>query len=351
MPPPTVTVVPVVESQVTPTFEFVGRTVAVESVDLRARVQGFLESRNFEEGAEVKKGDLLFVIERAPYQAAVDQAAAALARAQATLVNARSEVKRLRPLQKKELVTASDLDAAVATELEADASVKEAQANLRSAQLDLGYTEIHAPVSGRIGRSAYSVGNLVGADSGVLASIVSLDPIYVTFPVSERDLMTTRQEALARTGAFPTRAEFIPTLRLSNDRVYEHKGAVEFLDNRIDEATGTVTARASFPNPDKLLLPGQFVTVLVERDVPTAARLVPQAAIQQDQAGYYVLVVDEQNRVATRRITVGEQRDADWIVKEGLEVGEQVVFEGLQKVRPGVEVKATRVEPPKPVEG
>ncbi len=350
-PPPSVTVVPVIEAQVTATREFVGRTVAVEAVDLRARVEGFLENRNFEEGRDVNEGDLLFMMEQAPYQAAVDAAAATLARAEAALANAQRDVKRLRPLHEKGLATDADLDEAVSTELEAQAEVKEAQAKLRSAKLDLGYTEIHAPISGRIGRAVVTKGNLVDSDSGVLASIVQLDPIYVTFTVSERDVMTTLQEALEQEGAFPALSRFIPKLRLSNGRLYADQGTVEFVDNRVDEGTGTITIRATFPNPDKLLRPGQFVTILVERDEPSTELLVPQAAIQEDQAGYFVLVVDDQNRVSTRRVEVGDPYGTDWIIKEGLEVGELVVFEGLQKVRPGVEVQTTVTTPTKPVEG
>lgn len=347
-PPPSVTVVPVVEEQVTTTYELVGRSVAVDEVDLRARIQGYLQSRNFQEGSDITQGDLLFVIEQEPYQAQVDRAKAALAQAQAAHTNAQQNLKRLQPLHKKGVVNDADFDAAVNAEAEAQAQVKEARAALRSAQLDLDYTHVYAPLSGRIGRASVSVGNLVGPDSGVLASIVKLDPLYVTFTVSERDILTARQEALQRGGEMP---EYVPRIRLSNGSLYQHRGRIEFIDNRVDRTTGTVTIRAEFPNPDKLLLPGQFVTVLVERGEPSRERLVPQAAIQQDQTGHFVLVVDDQNRVNTRRVVLGDQYRTDWIVREGLEVGELVVYEGLQKVRPGSEVQPTVVEPPKAVAG
>lgn len=351
-PPPTVTVVPVMEAQVNQVYEFVGRTVAVEAVDLLARVQGFLESRNFEEGGFINAHDVLFVIERAPYQAAVDRAAASLARTRASLNHARRDLNRLRVLHNKGDVSDADFDTVVSNELETQAQVKEAEAALRSAELDLGYTQIIAPISGRIGRATVSAGNLVGPDSGVLASIVKLDPIYVTFTVSERDLMTVRQQALEKKGAFPEKSEFVPRIKLSNGPIYEHQGQVGFVDNRVDERTGTVTVRATFPNPNKLLLPGQFVTVLVEREEPSIELLVPQASIQQDQAGKYVLIVNDQNRVDTRRVVVGEQYGGtDWVVKEGLEVGELIIFEGSQKVRPGVAVQPTTVTPSKPAEG
>lgn len=347
-PSPGVTVVPVVEAQVMPIYELIGRSVAVDEVDLRARVQGYLEQRNFQEGSQVAQGDLLYVIEKEPYQADVDRAAASLAQARATLVKTQQDLERLRPLHRKGVINDADFDTAVSAKAASEAQVKEAEASLRSAQLNLDYTHIYAPIAGRIGRSAISVGNLVTPASGVLASIVKLDPIYVTFTVSERDVMTVRQEALARGGEIP---EYIPRIRLSNGSLYPHQGRIEFIDNQVDQTTGTVTLRAEFPNPDRLLLPGQFVTVLVEREKSSTERLVPQASVQQDQSGYFVLVVDAENRVNTRRIVVGDQHGSDWIVKEGLETGELVVFEGLQKVRPGVEVQTTVVKPPTPVAG
>ncbi len=350
-PAPTVTVVPVMKAQVNAVYEFVGRTEAVEAVDLLARVEGFLERRNFAEGGNVEAGDLLFLIERAPYVAAVDRAAANLARTRAALTHAQRDLKRLGALHKKGDLSDADYDTSVSNEQEAQARVKEAEAALRSAQLDLGYTKIVAPISGLIGRAAVTTGNLVGPDSGILASIVKLDPIYVTFNVSERDLMTVRQEALEQKGAFPEKSEFVPRIKLSNKRLYKHQGRLDFVDNRVDERTGTVTVRARFPNPNKLLLPGQFVKVLVERDEPSTELLVPQASIQQDQAGKYALVVNDQNRVDTRRVVVGEQYGgADWIIKEGLEVGELVIYEGSQKVRPGVEVKPIVGKPSRPLE-
>lgn len=235
-------------------------------------------------------------------------------------------------------VAEAELDAGAAHEREARAKLEAARARLEAARIDLDYTRITAPIGGRIGRAAATEGNLVGPDSGVLATIVRLDPIYVTFSASERDVMTARQERLAR-GEAP--GVFTARLELANGTRYDHAGLIDFIDNRVDPATGTLTLRATFPNPDRLLLPGQFVTIEVERADARPALLVPQMAVQQDQQGHSVLVVGPDDRVEARRVALGERHGDDWVVESGLAAGERVIVEGLQKVRPGVEVVAT----------
>lgn len=339
-PPPAVQVAPVEEATINTAYRMVGRTLAVESVDLVARVPGFLERRTFEEGSDVERGQLLFEIERAPYTAAAASAEAGVATAEATLANARQYLKRLQSVQEG-AVAAADLDAAKAAEREAQAGLKAARARLDSARVDLGYTLIKAPISGRIDRAAVTEGNLVGPDTGVLATIVRLDPMYVTFTASERDVLNVRQEALEQGAALPT---FVPTLELANGRKYEAPGEVNFVDNRVDPTTGTLTIRATFPNPDLLLLPGQFVTVTAERQQPRQVLLVPQKAVQQDQAGPSVMVVDAANKVEERRVILGERHETGWVVEKGLEAGERVIVEGLQKARPGAVVAPTAAE-------
>lgn len=341
-PPPAVTVASVRASELNTSVRLVGRTEAVDAVDLRARVTGFLERRAFEEGSDVEKGALLFEIERAPYLAAVNAAAAGVADAEASLANARQYQKRLRSVQAG-AVSGAELDAAEAAVREAEAGLEAARANVDSARINLGYTRITAPIHGRIGRAAVTEGNLVGPESGVLTTLVRLDPIFVTFNASERDVLDVRQEALAQSEEVPT---FIPRLELANGTQYPHVGEVGFVDNRVDPATGTVTIRATFPNPDGLLLPGQFVTVIAERQQPRSVLLVPQTAIQQTQEGHSVLVVGDDNKVASRKVTLGERSGREWVVKSGLTAGEMVIVGGTQKVRAGIEVNPTPAETP-----
>ncbi|MEM7169741.1 MAG: efflux RND transporter periplasmic adaptor subunit [Pseudomonadota bacterium] len=334
-PPPSVTVAPVVREDVTPSFEFVGRVEAVNSVELRARVEGFLEKRNFEEGGEVKKGQLLFLIEQPPYQAQVDQAKAELAGAEATLENAKVTLARNQKLIERGTVSQASLDEATAGEREANAQVLQKKAALEKAKIDFGYTEIHAPIDGTIGRADITVGNLVGPTSPPLANIVSLDPIYVIISVSEKDLLEARRSGEIQND----KNTLIPRLELSDGKDYASPGKFDFIDNRVDPNTDTIEVRAIFPNPDGILVPDQFATVIIEQSDPVSALVVPQAAIQENQSGKFVLLVDDKNTVQQQRVTTGEQDGTNWVITEGLSEGQQVIVQGLQKVRPGVTVQ------------
>ena len=348
-PAPSVVVTAVVRKDVTPSGSFVGRVEAIEAVELRARVDGFLEQRTFTEGGDVEAGALLFVIEQAPYQAEVERRKADLVSAEATLKNAMLSADRARKLIKRGNISQAKVDEAVAEETRGQAGVLQAKAALRQAELNLGYTTIKAPIDGRIGRAGYSVGNLVGATSEPLATIVGLDPIYVQFAVSDRDLLAARREGLGE-----RTAPFTPHLVLGDGQRFEHDGRLAFIDNRVDQQTDTVLVRAEFPNPGRVLLPDQFVTVVIERSDPVVALVVPQAAIQEDQSGRFVLVLDGANKVQVRRVRMGAQDGADWVVEEGVEEGEQVVVEGLQKVRPGIAVNPVvegATSAPQPAEG
>jgi membrane fusion protein, multidrug efflux system len=341
-PPPAVTVVSMQPTEVTPGVGFNGRVVAVDEVQLRARVTGFLERRLFEEGADVDAGDLLFVIEKAPYQAVVEQRQAELASAQANRANTAVQLQRAEELVKNNNIPQAEVDQRRAADQMAAAQILEAQAALEQAQISLGYTEIHAPLAGRIGRADLSVGNLVGLDSGVLATIVSQDPIYVTFPVSQRQLLEYRRER-GDTGGDP-----VVRVTLPDGTLYQHPGQLNFLDVQVDPGTDTVTVRAELPNPERVLVDGQFVGVRVERGAPERVLAVPQAALQVDQAGPYVLVVGGDDKVEARRVSLGDAEGAQVVVERGLNQGERVIVEGIQKVRPGMAVAASEAPPATP---
>jgi membrane fusion protein (multidrug efflux system) len=341
LPPPAVTVVQMKPQDVTASVQFLGRVVAVDKVDLRARVQGFLEQRLFTEGDDVKKGELLFVIEQPPFQAKVDEADAEVARAEASLAEAEATLARVQQAVKSGAVSKQELDQATAAKEVAQAQVQGAKAQLETARLNLGYTDVTAPINGRIGLTNYTIGNLVGPDSGVLATIVSQDPIYVTFPVSTRLILDVRKEA-AETGRPP---EVVVRAQLPDGTMYAHPGKVNFLNIQVDQSTDTVTVRAQFPNPEGFLVDGQFVNVTVERAKPELALVVPQSALQVDQAGSYVLVVNAKDEVEQKRIQTGQATAGNVVVSSGLADGDRVIVEGIQKVRPGDKVQVSVLPP------
>ncbi|WP_179954042.1 efflux RND transporter periplasmic adaptor subunit [Denitrobaculum tricleocarpae] len=327
--PPSVIVVPAERRDITPTFSYLGRAEAVDTVELRARVSGFLEKRNFREGTEIKAGEVLFEIERDTYEITVQQREADLTGAKATLQNAQADFSRKETLVKRGTASEASLDSARATLGTGRASVLQAEAALRAANLDLSYTEVISPIDGKISRARYSVGNFVGPNSEPLATVISLDPIYVTIAVSEKQLIEARRQGINLDN--PVVA---PSLQLSDGSFYEHPGEFDYLDSTVNQSTDTVTARAVFPNPERLLLPGEFVTVVVRQITPQSAVVIPQASVQKDQKGYFVLVVDRANKVEVRRVTLGDQVEMDWVVNDGLTEGEQVIVQGLQKVQP-----------------
>ncbi len=321
-------------------MRFVGRAEAVDRVELRARVTGFLAERRFEEGQRVAAGDLLFVIEKAPYEAVVAQRRAELASAEAEVENAAAQLARGEQLLAGNNIPRAEVDERRARLLIAQAKVLEAQAALEAAELDLGYTDITAPIAGRIGRYAYSIGAFVGPDSGALATIVRQEPIYVGFPVSQATLTEVRQEAIARGDerALEVRAE-LPT-----GEPYAEPGTIAFTDVEVDPGTDTVVVRATFPNPQGLLVPGQFLNVVIEQGEPLQALVIPAAALVIDQAGPSVLVVGENDEVEQRRVTLGDGAEgARAVIADGLVAGERVIVEGVQKVRPGQAVSPSPV--------
>jgi membrane fusion protein, multidrug efflux system len=331
-PPPAVTVKAVVNRPVTDTGTYIGRVVPIERVEVVARVPGFIEQRNFTEGQIVKKGELLFRIEQDTYKASVDQQAANLAKAKANEVNASLQLERNQALVKSQAVPQATIDQLAAAEQGAKADILQAQALLEQAQINLGYTEIRSPIDGKIGIAKFTVGNLVQPSSGPIATIVSQDPIYVTFQPSEADVLAYKRWLAQTDRKSP---HLTVHIRLPDGTIYPHPGLTNFLDVQVQPDTDTVTVRAQLPNSDGLLIPGGVVGVVVDRGTPVESLLVPQSAVLLDQAGHYVLVVDDAKKVEQRRVTTGIEQGRDIVITQGLKAGEIVIVEGVQKVRPG----------------
>jgi membrane fusion protein (multidrug efflux system) len=338
-PAPAVSVTPVVSRQVTETGDYIGRVTAIDKVDIVARVPGFIEQRKFTEGQQVKKGDLLFRIEQATYKAAVEQARAAVARAKATEVNAKLQLERGKELVRNSNISQATVDQRAADEEAAHAGVLETQAQLAQAEINLGYTEISSPIDGRIGLAAFTVGNLVQPSSGKLATIVSQDPIYVIFQVSQRNILEYRR----RVAESDSNTHVTIHIKLPDGSSYPHPGLSNFLDVQVDATTDTVAVRAQVPNPAGLLTAGGVVGVTVERGAPRMALTVPQSAVLLDQAGRYVLLVDAEKKVEQRRVSIGVEQGRNVVVTDGLKAGELVIVDGIQKVRPGQVVTANVV--------
>ena len=338
-PPPAVTVVAVAAHDITPSVTFTGRVQARDKVDLRARVEGFLEKRLFSEGQNVTEGDLLFVIEQAPYKASIVEIEAEIQKAQAALKLAEIEVGRATQLVSREVGTQKRVDETTAKQGEARGELARLKASLEKAQLQLSYTEIRAPLAGRIGRATISVGNFVGPSSGPLATIVRQDPIYISFPVTQREMLEFRKNQ--------STSDAEPTIhaRLADGSRYPHTGKVDFVDVTVSQGTDTVQVRAVFPNPDRILVDGQLVSVLGEAGKAQSSLVIPQQALQVDQAGPFVLVVDSASKVDMRRIEAAALPEGRVSVTKGLKAGEKVITQGVQKVRPGQIVEATEVAP------
>jgi len=337
-PAPAVGVHPAEIRGVARAYDFVGRVGAINTVQLRARVEGFLDKVQFTEGQDVKVGQVLYQIEKSVYQAQVEQAQANLASVKAQAVNAELQYNRSAELVKSQYTPQATLDQNKAALDSARAAVLQNQASLDLAQINLGYTEIQAPIDGRIGRTAYTQGNLVNAASGVLATIVSQDPMYVLFPVSERQLQEIRETRRQENGSL-IKIEIV--IKLSNGQEYPHTGVWNFTDIQVDQQTDTLLMRATVPNPERRLIDGAFVTVEVRERQEQPRLVVPEAALQLDQAGSYVLVVNADNKVEMRRVALGPAQDNDVVIQSGLKEGERVIVDGIQKVRVGQTVTAT----------
>lgn len=327
------------EESVTPSLEFVGRVEAINNVEIRARVTGYLEDVLFKEGQTVKQGDPLYRIEKGQFEAAVKQAQGALERAKSAKTLTEIQLQRAEDLLAKASGTVVARDQALAADQQAHAAILEAEANLQSAQINLGYTDIVAPISGKISRTNITKGNVVGPDKGTLTTIVSQDPMYVTFPVSLREFLSK-----SRTSQATDLARFNVNLRYSDGSLYDQDGTINFLDVLANRSTDTVLARATIPNPKGGLIDGELVTVVVETREPEKRIVIPQAALIADQEGIYVFVVED-GKAAMRRIKPGRASGTGVVVESGLKGGELVIVNGLQSIRPGAPVRANPVPP------
>ena len=334
-----VMVASVVESQVSTWDEFSGRLEAVERVDVRSRVAGAVQAIHFHEGALVKAGDLLVTIDPAPYAADVERAQAQVFAAQARLDNAKSELDRSQRLWDESAIAKRELDERVNARREAEANVRAAEAALQSSRLSLGYTQVRAPVSGRVGRLEVTIGNLVPAGPGapVLTTLVSVSPIYASFDADEQVVTRALRDLPGPSVTARNKLEAIPVLmNTAVDGEVPVKGHLQLVDNQVNAKSGTVRVRAVFDNADGALIPGQFAHVRLGRAKPTNALLVNERAVGTDQSKKFVLVVGEDNKAAYREVSLGAAVDGGLrIVTAGLKPNERIVVNGLQRVRPG----------------
>jgi membrane fusion protein (multidrug efflux system) len=338
--PPAVVVTPVAQRDVPIFGEFVGQTEAANLVEIRSQVSGFLQQIAFTEGALVPKGQLLFQIDPRTYAAAVEQARAALKQREAALMKAQQDVARYRPLVEQHAISREQLDAAVAQEAQERANVDAAKAQLAQALLNLGYTRITAPLTGRIGAAQVKIGALVQAGSTLLDTMYSVHPVYVTFSVSEQRYLEYQKRIRERPAAPPPLH-----IILADGSTYPYTGKVNMVSPQVNPTTGTLAVRGEFPNPEELLKPGLFVRVRLLVEERKNALVVPQQAVQEVQGVKSVLVVGNDNKVALRTITTSGTVDDVAIVDSGLKPGERVIVEGSQKVRPGMQVVAEERPP------
>jgi membrane fusion protein (multidrug efflux system) len=351
--PPSVGVVHAQQTAITETSEFVGRVQAIERVSLTARVTAFLDQWLFKEGTEVKQGDLLYRLERAPFEAAVQQQEASVADTSARLANANIQLARAQSLLSTPAGQRSNVDDAVANQRSLAAQVLSAQAQLKAAQINLDYTEIHAPIAGKISRTSITAGNVVSPGSGPLATIVSQDPMYVLFPVASRTLTELQRRYADKGGSNAV----VVKLRLPDGSLYDHEGKIDYVEPTVSATTDTILLRARIANPPRVqadagqpverpLVDGAFVTVLLEGVQPVMALGIPRKAVLSDQQGDYVYVVGAGNKVEQRRIQLGQSTPVTAVVAGGLKDGELVVTDGIQRVRPGIEVSPGPASPP-----
>jgi membrane fusion protein (multidrug efflux system) len=342
-PPPSVVAIKAESKPVEQQAQFVGRVVAVNKVELRARVQGFLKERRFTEGQTVEVGDVLFVIEPDQYESIVEQRQADVAKAIADEENAGAQLKRGEELLKSKNIPASQVDELRAAESIAKASILQAKAALAAAELDLSYTKVTAPVAGRIGLAKFTMGNLVGPSSGTLATLVSHDPIHVRFPLTQRELLEAKRKVQEKGGS---PKDVVVGARLPDGSTYERKGRLDFVDVTTDAGTDTVTLRAEFPNPDRILVDGQYVGVTVQASESKSEIVVPQSALQVDQQGVFVMIVDADKKAQVRRIRMGQNQGSAVAVTSGLSEGDLVITLGIQKIRPGQVVSVAPQQKP-----
>ena len=348
--PPDIPVFQTVAQEVPIYMELVGQVYGFKDIAIRARVEGFLEGIHFDEGSEVEKGTLLYTLESQPFEAAVAEKMSMVAEAKTALAKAVSDLNRIRPLAEQNAVSQSDLDSAVALHEAAIASVEAAEANLKAANIQLSYTRISSPISGIIGKTKAKVGDFVGSSPNpvILNTVSQIDTVLVEYFITENQYLQFARRYLARRSLSSDKNSRDETyepdqtpdleLILSDGSLYEHKGRYEFIDREVDPNTGAILVQASFPNPDKLLRPGQFARVKGKIEMVKQGILVPQRSVMELQGLYNVLLVDDSNKVVKQNVKVGPKIKDFWLIKEGLQAGKKVVYEGLQKVQEGMTV-------------
>lgn len=343
--PPEVRVVQVSQEDVPLYGEWVGTTDGQVNATIQARVSGYLVTRDFDEGAVVRKGDLLFEIDPRPFQAALAEAKGQLSRAQAQLAKTELDVTRDRPLAKAKAISQKELDDSIQAHAAAKGSVVSARATVEQAQLNLSFTRIEAPIGGVTGIAKAQIGDLVGPQSGALTSISTVDPIRVYFPISEQEYLKAADKVQAKYKALTRSHDDELELILADGTVYQHKGNYLLVDRQVDVKTGTIRVAAQFPNPGNLLRPGLFARVRAPIQTKKGALLVPQRAVTELQGNYQIAVVGPDNQVEIRTVTVGERIGSQWVINQGVKPGEQVIVEGFQKVKAGMTVSPKSAEP------
>ena len=343
-PPPAVEYETISSRAVAPRFEFVARTRAREDVEIRAQISGTIVERPFSEGQEVEEGSVLFRIDPRPYQAALSSARAQVSQAEAALSVGERNLARGLELVPQGFISDAELDQLRANRDAAVASLEAARAAVETAQINLNFTNIEAPFTGRVGSTSLSIGDLVGPTSGPLVTLVQRDPMLVDFDVDERSLAERMRENRERQAQGLPPAEFTPRLQLINGDMYPLTGEIDYANNRVNPTTGTITVTARFPNPDGQLVPGQFTRITIERGEAEMRLLVRQSSVLEDMQGRYVYIVDDNDTVARKNITLGLRDGVDWVVESGLEEGMRVIVNGVQKVRPGMTVAPSPIE-------
>lgn len=342
-PPPEVEVYTIAERPVADVVELPGRVQAVRTAEVRARVDGIVQARLYEEGTDVGAGRGLFRIDPSQMQAAYRSAVAALRRAEASATNAGQVVRRYAPLVKEQAISSQEYEAAIAASRQGQADVEAARAQVQRARLDLDYTTVSAPISGRAGRAQVTEGALVSASQATLmTTIEQLDPVYVNFSQSSSALLKLRREMASGAVNSPNLNRVQVSLVLEDGSAYGPVGHLDFLDMAVDESTGTVSLRSEFPNPQRLLLPGQFVRARIEAGVRDGGITVPQRAVQLSDKGAAVMLIGPNNIATPRPIELGDLQQGHWVVRSGLKAGDRVVINGLQKVRPGAPVRIAK---------
>jgi len=345
-PPPPPADVSVIETQAesVPLFkEFLGEVKGFKDIAIRARVEGFLEGLHFREGAVVQENDLLYTLESDPFEEKVAERMSRVAEVETRLAKAKGDLDRIRPLAEMNAVSKSELDAAEAAYEATLSSLEGAKASLRAAEIEMGYTKIHSPITGVIGKSMAKVGDFVGRDPSpvILTTVSEIDSVLVTFHITERQYLILARK-FTEEGKASSEADL--QLVLVDGSLYEHKGKVDFVDREVDTTTGSMLVQSSFPNPDNLLRPGQFTKVRIKVQTIEDGITIPQRCVMEVQGLYNVFVVGADNIVETREIKVGPKIGSQWLITDGLESGEQVIYEGLQRARDGGAVAPKRVE-------